>query len=138
VSSLERGRGVPRWYHEGLADHVSYAALGDSFPRYTAMLRASQRSQMAQAHVTGTRVSLTRLSNHFGFESFASQGRGHAGQAYAESATAIERLAQRHGMPAVVRAVTEVGAGKPWPEAFRTAFGQTPEAFAEEHLATRP
>lgn len=111
--------GWPRWFQEGLAQHLS--GERSAISRYTTMFRAVRQERV------------------FEFEDLAQGWPEHASDveiAYAQSEAFVAFLLDRHGPEAVGRLILELRTGAHFDLAFARAF-QTTVRLEEQHFRER-
>ncbi|MCA3015010.1 MAG: hypothetical protein INH41_21700 [Myxococcaceae bacterium] len=116
-------RGVPRWVHEGLAEHVEWQFEGRTRPegRYDTFLR-----QLASQ---GRLPSLASMRDDPLIAS------ANPGVLYAYASLAIGTFVARWGMPELISLIRDLGRGVVFEQAFSQRTGTSLEAFEESVAA---
>ena len=112
-----RGRPLPRWFHEGVA--VSVDAGWTPADRFWLLLAAGRGPAIAD---------LTRL--------FQSSARSETAEAYRLAAALMADLRHRHGAALPGAIADRVATGMPFPQAFTSQTGETPETAARRAWST--
>ncbi len=110
VVAMLGGRTVPAWMNEGLATVLEPAGSSDA---EAPLLEAKERPGLSSLH-----------------GSFGGFSRRDAEIAYASSARAVRRLLERHGAPALVALLKDLGRGESFASAFRERLAIRYEDFA--------
>src|SRR6185436_6041750 len=60
---LARGRPIPQWFNEGIADHVAWRVTAAAFPEYAARRSFLTATRLASAAQAGALPAITPLTN---------------------------------------------------------------------------
>jgi len=110
---------APAWLGEGSAEYIAYRAIAE--------YRLDTLENIRRAWIARVKSSPAPLRALETYAGFAPQN-----SPYPLSALAIDRLTQTGGEALLVAYFETVGRGASWPDAFRTVFGKSVEAFYDE------
>ncbi|TPV95107.1 MAG: tetratricopeptide repeat protein [Myxococcales bacterium FL481] len=119
---LSRGR-VPRWFTEGLSEWESFVADA-SWARENAALLRNAKGSGQLLPMGQLELGFLRAANPMAME-----------LAYTQAAYVLRFLGESFGLPAIMKALRGFGEGLDTDEAFRVAFGRSPEDLDGEFLS---